>query len=153
MAVQPLIGRAVGIDGLAWLDSGDRAIVRYLRTQPRATTLAEATGGAYTEYARISSASGVPAILGWANHELVWRGHEVSAETDARRRLVERIYRSEEPELVTAAVREAGVDFVVIGLILMAFVAFGEDHPNAPDASDDGSDDAHTPARRGPVEQ
>ena len=117
MAVQPLIGRAVGIDGLAWLDSGDRAIVRYLRTQPHATTLAEATGGAYTEYARISSASGVPAILGWANHELVWRGHKVSGETDARRRLVERIYRSEEPELVREAVREAGVDFVVIGSI------------------------------------
>ena len=115
MAVQPLIGRAVGIDGLAWMDPGDRAIVRSLRTQPRGTKLAEATGGAYTEYARISSASGVPAILGWANHELVWRGHDVTKETDARRRLVERIYTSDEPEMVIAAVREAGVDFVVIG--------------------------------------
>jgi uncharacterized membrane protein len=117
MAVQPLLGRAVGIDGLEWLDPGDRAIVRYLRSQPRATTLAEATGGAYTEYARISSASGVPAILGWANHELVWRGHGVTGETNARNRLVDRIYRSEDPESVTAAVQEAGVDFVVIGAL------------------------------------
>ena len=115
MAVQPLLGRAVGIDGLGWLDSGDRAIVRFLRAQPRGTTLAEATGGAYTEYARISSASGVPALLGWANHELVWRGQDVTQETDARRRLVERIYRSDEAEMVRAAVEEAGVDFVVIG--------------------------------------
>ncbi len=115
MAVQPLLGRAVGIDGLAWLDPGDRAIVRFLRSQPLGTSLAEATGGAYTEYARISSASGVPAILGWANHELVWRGNSVTSETDSRRRLVERIYRSDEPEEVAAAVKEAGVDFVVIG--------------------------------------
>ncbi len=56
-------------------------------------------------------------------------------------------------KITSALSFDLGVDFVVIGLILMAFVAFGEDHPNAPDASDDGSDDAHTPARRGPVEQ
>ncbi len=36
---------------------------------------------------------------------------------------------------------DLGVDFVVIGLILMAFAAFGEDVADAPDASDDGSDD------------
>ncbi len=38
-------------------------------------------------------------------------------ETNARNRLVERIYRSEDPESVTAAVQEAGVDFVVIGAL------------------------------------
>jgi len=117
MAVQPFLGRAVGIDGLAWMDPADRAIVRYLRGQPAGTTLAEAVGGAYTEYARISSASGVPAVLGWANHELVWRGHEVTGTTEARRALVEQIYRSGDPEVVRAAVRDAGVDLVVIGAL------------------------------------
>lgn len=117
MAIQPVTGHAIGIDGLAWMDPGDRAIVRFLRTQPRGMTIAEAVGGAYTEYARISSASGVPSILGWANHELVWRGHEVSGETDARRQLVERIFKSDDPESVMAAVQEAEVDFVVIGAL------------------------------------
>jgi multicomponent Na+:H+ antiporter subunit A len=43
---------------------------------------------------------------------------------------------------VTSALSfDLGVDFVVIGLILMAFAAFGEDHPDAPGAGDDGSDD------------
>jgi len=43
---------------------------------------------------------------------------------------------------------DLGVDLVVIGLILMAFAAFGEDHPDAPDAVDDGSDDSGRPAGR-----
>lgn len=36
---------------------------------------------------------------------------------------------------------DLGVDFVVVGLILMAFAAFGEDVDDAPDATDDGSDE------------
>ena len=117
MAIQPVTGATVRIDGLAWMDPGDRAIVRYLRTQPRGTSIAEAVGGAYTEYARISSASGVPSYLGWANHELVWRGHDVSEMTDARGVLIDRIYRSPSPQAVKLAVDEAGVDLVVIGAI------------------------------------
>ncbi len=44
-------------------------------------------------------------------------------------------------KLTSALSFDLGVDFVVIGLVLMAFAAFGEDHPEAPDATDDGSDD------------
>lgn len=50
---------------------------------------------------------------------------------------------------VTSALSfDLGVDLVVIGLILMAFAAFGEDLPDAPDAADDGSDDPNPPSRR-----
>jgi uncharacterized membrane protein len=115
MAAQPLTGKTLGLDGLAWLDSGDRAIVRYLRQQPHGSGIAEAVGGAYTEYARISSASGVPTVLGWANHELVWRGSDFRVETDRRRKLVDRIYRAATPAEVVSAVRDAEIDFVVIG--------------------------------------
>jgi multicomponent Na+:H+ antiporter subunit B len=44
-------------------------------------------------------------------------------------------------KVTSALTFDLGVDFVVIGLILMAFAAFGEDLPDAPDSSDDGSDD------------
>ena len=117
MAVQPMIGRGVGLDGLAWMADGDRAIVRHLRTLPNTASIVEATGGAYTEYARISSASGVPSLLGWANHELVWRGHDATPETERRRRLIDRVYSSATAEDVRAAVREAGVTHVVIGAL------------------------------------
>lgn len=36
--------------------------------------LVEAIGGSYTEFARISEASGVPTILGWTFHETQWHG-------------------------------------------------------------------------------
>ncbi|MEX1308781.1 MAG: hypothetical protein AB1Z65_00005, partial [Candidatus Sulfomarinibacteraceae bacterium] len=88
-----------------------------LRTLPNTASIVEATGGAYTEYARISSASGVPSLLGWANHELVWRGHDVTPETERRRRLIDRVYGSATAEDVRAAVREAGVTHVVIGAL------------------------------------
>ncbi len=119
MVVQPVTGRAVGLDGLAWMDPADRAIVRHLRDQSRHVAIVEAVGGAYTEYARISSASGVPAVLGWTNHELVWRGRGVTAETDRRRRLVDEIYQSGDPERVAAAVAQTPADLVVIGALEM----------------------------------
>ena len=37
-------------------------------------TVAEAVGGSYTQYARISTYSGQPAVLGWPGHESQWRG-------------------------------------------------------------------------------
>jgi hypothetical protein len=39
-------------------------------------------------------------------------------------------------KITSALSFDLGVDLVVIGLILMAFAAFGEDHPDAPRASD-----------------
>jgi multicomponent Na+:H+ antiporter subunit A len=59
-------------------------------------------------------------------------------------------------KITSALSFDLGVDFVVIGLILMAFAAFGEDLVDSPDASDDGSDDpapsgVSTRQRRGPV--
>ena len=117
LVIQPITGRIAGLDGLSWMEAGDRAIVEYLRRQPHGVTIVEAVGGAYTEYARISSASGVPAVLGWANHELVWRGHGSATETEHRRQLVEAIYRSGDPGQVAAAVAEAGADLVVIGAL------------------------------------
>jgi YYY domain-containing protein len=117
LAIQPITDGIDGLDGLAWLEPGDRAIVSYLRRQPHGVTIVEAVGGAYTEYARISSASGVPAVLGWANHELVWRGHGSATEIERRRQLIETIYSSGDPERVAAAVARTGAELVVIGAL------------------------------------
>jgi len=117
LAVLPLTERPLGLDGLAWLEPGDRAIIGYLRGQPHGTTIVEAVGGAYTEYARISSGSGVPSYLGWANHEMVWRGHQVAEETDRRRLVIDQIYRSGDPARIRRAATTAGIDLVVIGAL------------------------------------
>jgi uncharacterized membrane protein len=125
----------LGIDGMAWLPAGDRAIIEALRRQPVGAALIEAVGGAYTEYARLSAASGVPAYLGWENHELVWRGSSVLDETSRRKKLVESLYTSGDPEAVRRLALEAGIDLVAVGWLerrdfdaegLAAVVAAGE---------------------------
>jgi uncharacterized membrane protein len=103
------------LDGLSWMSEGDRALIGELRRQPPGSVLIEAVGGAYTEYGRLSAASGVPAYLGWANHELVWRGSEVTLETDRRTGLVNRLYSCGDPAVVRELAAEAGANLIAVG--------------------------------------
>jgi uncharacterized membrane protein len=100
---------------MEWMTTGDREIVHFLRRQPPGTIIVEAVGDAYSEYGRLSAASGVPAYLGWANHESVWRGNEILTETDRRKELITKIYTSEDVEEIHDAVEEAGIHLVAIG--------------------------------------
>jgi len=115
MTVQQMRAKKHGLDGMGWMTAGDRAIVHFLREQPPGTVIVEAVGDAYSEYARLSSASGVPAHLGWANHESVWRGGEILEETNRRRDLMIDIYTSGDAEEIREAVEEAGIHLVAIG--------------------------------------
>jgi len=117
MSVQQVAAKKHGLSGMEWMTAGDQAIVHFLRTQPPGTVMAEAVGGAYSEYARLSSASGVPAYLGWANHESVWRGNEILEETNRRSDLITRIYTSGDAETIHDAVEEAGIHLVGIGAL------------------------------------
>ncbi|MCG6963702.1 MAG: DUF2298 domain-containing protein [Acidobacteria bacterium] len=115
MASAPILHRPLGLDGLRWMTPGDRDIVRFLRRQPAGAVVAEAVGHAYSDYARLSAASGVPAVLGWANHELVWRGPVIGPELERRRQLVQKIFGSGNSETVAAAARKAGATLVAVG--------------------------------------
>ena len=67
---QPLEAEAI-----AWLSQADEGVV------------AEAVGGQYSGYARVSTLSGQPTVLGWPGHEGQWRGGYVevgSRESDIR---------------------------------------------------------------------
>ncbi len=111
----PLRSGAPGLDGLRWMDRGDRELVAALRAEAPGASLIEAVGPAYSRHARLSAASGVPAFLGWANHELVWRGSGISQETGRREQLVRELYRSDDPRAVRRLVAQAGVDLVAVG--------------------------------------
>ena len=115
LVIQQFRAESRGLDGMAWMTAGDRAIVEALRLEPNGTVVAEAVGGAYTEYARLSSASGVPAYLGWANHEGVWRGGEIHGETGRREDLLSRLYSSRDPKEIRRLANEAGIHLVAIG--------------------------------------
>lgn len=51
----------------------EAAAVEFLRTAPDGI-IAEAVGGGYTAYGRISMFTGLQTILGWTGHEAQWRG-------------------------------------------------------------------------------
>ncbi len=111
----PLRAEQLGVSGLGWMTAGDRAAVRTLRGLPQGTALVEAVGGAYTDFARLSSASGVPAVLGWANHELVWRGGSIGPELDRRRKLIRRVYTCGSAATIRELAREVPFDIIAVG--------------------------------------
>ena len=77
--------------------------------------ISEAVAGPYSEYARLSSASGVPSVLGWVNHELVWRGNEILEETGRREELIKQIYTSGDPDRVRSLTEEEPIHLVAVG--------------------------------------
>jgi uncharacterized membrane protein len=50
----------------------EAAAINWLRSAPDGV-VAEAVGGAYSNYARVSIYTGLPTVLGWGNHEGQWR--------------------------------------------------------------------------------
>lgn len=66
----------------------DYAAIQWLLQSPSGN-LAEAVGGSYSEFARVATISGQPAILGWPGHEGQWRGgyDEVAGREDDISRL------------------------------------------------------------------
>lgn len=82
------------LDGTEYLQRehpDDFAAIDWLRKnvggQP---VILEATGNPYSYYARFSSNVGLPTVMGWANHEGLWRNHDGSV--NGRRNDVHRIY-------------------------------------------------------------
>jgi uncharacterized membrane protein len=107
-----------GLDGLAWMSReapGDRAAVEWLRAHAvDGAVLAEATGNAYTDYSRIGGAAGLPIVLGWDNHEGLWRGG-AGPELEGRKRDLRLLYTSEDSDSVFAMLHRYGIRYVFVG--------------------------------------
>lgn len=67
-----------GLDGLSWLKreypQDYEAIVWLRENVQEQQVILEANGESYTDYARVSSYTGLPTIIGWPVHEWLWRG-------------------------------------------------------------------------------
>jgi uncharacterized membrane protein len=75
--------------------------------------LVEAVGGSYTDFARISEASGVPAVIGWVFHETQWHGSDelfADRENDVRD-----IYTTEDSAELKRLTSKYGLTMVVVG--------------------------------------
>jgi YYY domain-containing protein len=111
------------LDGIAWIresNPGDYAAIQWLRANaPRGAVTLEAPGGEYSYGNRISMATGLPTVLGWAGHESQWRGNSKLYKDDAmgidRAADVARIYQTLDPQETLTLLDKYAIKFVVVG--------------------------------------
>jgi uncharacterized membrane protein len=121
---------ALSLDGMAYLNQdhpSDAAAIRWLATEVRGTPVVlEATGDAYSYFARVSSNTGLPTVLGWANHEGVWRGTD--PRVGQRSRDIQALYGDPDFRRAGRLLARYGIRYVFIGeLERQQFAADGLD--------------------------
>ena len=103
------------LDGAAYLgiyNPDDYAAVNWLALA-RPGIVAEAVSGGYSEFARVSTYSGMPAVLGWTNHESQWRGG--SAEMGSRADDISRLYTTPEWVEALSIVDRYNIRYIFVG--------------------------------------
>lgn len=114
-----LHGRTVPstLDGTAYLERehpDDFAAIKWMReTLTGLPLVLEATGDPYSYYARFSSNTGLPTVMGWANHEGLWRNND--RDVAQRRTDVMRIYNAPTLADVATLLDRYHVKYVVVG--------------------------------------
>ncbi len=106
-----------GLDGLAFLQKKypeDFQALQWLEKNIQGQPIIlEAVGDSYTEYNRLSMASGLPTVEGWLVHEWLWRGS--FDEPGKRAADVKTIYESENLEEVKKLISKYQIDYLYIG--------------------------------------
>ncbi len=107
------------LDGAAHLDRAypeDAKAIRWLQTAPYGV-IAEATTptASYSDYAHISTYTGLPAVLGWPMHEGQWRGGY--AEQGTRLDDIQRLYETHDWNIAQAILSQYHVRYVYVGTL------------------------------------
>ena len=104
------------LDGLQFIKNshpGEYAAISWLRDEAGPGRIVEAVGEDYSEFSRVSAATGRPTILGWKGHEHQWRG---TAEIfQGREEDVAQIYQSDDPLTVYQLLSYYDVRYVYMG--------------------------------------
>lgn len=119
-SLRSLSSKQFTLNGLGFIDRtrpDDRALLDWLRGQPaeRRMIVVEAPGDSFSEAARLSAMSGVPALLGWRGHEWLWRGDAPAVY--GRSDEIAAFYRSRTLEAACDFVKAYGVTHVAIGAL------------------------------------
>jgi uncharacterized membrane protein len=90
--------------------------IRWLNRNVSGTpVILEATGDGYTDYARISSRTGLPTVLGWPHHERTWRGSDEPL--NGRQEDVRQAYTSTSPREAKDILEKYDVEYVYVGYL------------------------------------
>lgn len=107
------------LDASAYMDiyqSNEAAVIDWV-AQAQKGVVAEAVGGQYSGYARVSTLSGQPSVLGWPGHEGQWRGGY--EEVGTREGDIALLY--ETPDWLTALeiIRRYDIRYIYLGSLEM----------------------------------
>ncbi len=92
----------------------DLAIINWLNKNVTGQkVIVEAVGESYTNYARISTNTGLPAVLGWPGHE--WGWHMSPTEVGIRREDVRKIYEGEDLTETKKLLAKYKAEYIIVG--------------------------------------
>ncbi len=107
------------LDGSIYLNNtfpADREGIEWLRNHVKGIPVVlEATGGEYTDFARVSTFTGLPTVLGWAGHELQWRGNY--DEPAKRIPDIDTLYTSQDLGRVSELLNQYEIEYVFVGTL------------------------------------
>lgn len=107
------------LDGVAFYQRArpdDYAAIQWLsRTAQGRPVVVEASGGEYSEYARVSTFSGLPTVLGWAGHEVQWRGR--GEEPQRRAQDLDAIFSTANAPDLVSLLQKYKVRYVFVGTL------------------------------------
>ena len=105
------------LNGAAYLERyspDEMAAIAWLQQAPYGV-VAEAIGGSYTGYARVSTHSGLPTVLGWPGHESQWRGG--MQEIGSREPDIEQLYRARQWTQAIQVIEKYNIRYIFLGAL------------------------------------
>jgi uncharacterized membrane protein len=110
------LARSATLDASAHLKSDDPAdaqAIAWINSNLNGGPIAEAVGGEYTDFARISTYTGIPTVLGWPGHEGQWRGGY--NEVGSREGDIAQLYRSEDWTTALNVIQRYQIQYIYYG--------------------------------------
>ena len=109
------------LDGFAFLKQHQpedyQAAQWLIANVPGRPVVLEAVGGPYSHYARIATQTGLPTVLGWPQHERLWRGEAAGSAIVERERDIDTIYRASNLDEVQHLLDRYNVEYIVYGYL------------------------------------
>jgi uncharacterized membrane protein len=102
------------LDGSAYLASflpEDYQAFTFMKTLEPGV-VAEAVGGQYSEYARVSTFTGMPAVLGWPGHESQWRNASLQG---TRQQDIQTLYTTTDWQTAHEIINRYNIRYVYVG--------------------------------------
>ncbi|MDF1500883.1 MAG: DUF2298 domain-containing protein [Anaerolineales bacterium] len=97
----------------AYAQPSDREAVAWIEANIADGVIAEAVGGSYTYYGRVSAHTGLPTVLGWPGHESQWRGGY--QEVGSREGDIRSLYSSPDWAQTEEIMRRYDISYVYLG--------------------------------------